>query len=364
MSTSHLQWRGTAATARIKDLRLDAENARLAERHRDADQAEIADILRMSHQVLPIAESLADNGYFTAEPLIVIANPAESGTWIVVEGNRRATALFGLTNPEVREVFDSPKWDELAERATLTESDEIPVVIHENREAARTEIARVHVGHGKLEWPPFAQARYISSQVENDRAFEAIAQDMGLTVGETKTKYRDLMVFDQAKNSGVSLSETGEAYSIMTVTMSRTKLREHVGAPTGAHTKVGEPPVPEAKMGELRELMQWVFGDKDHEPKIEESRQMTKLASVVASPVGLSALRGGASLDKATEKIRTAGLNPRVRLVNRLRTGHNALAEALNDLSDFADDEEAIRLVEDIEGVVNSITETVEEIRN
>ena len=88
------------------------------------------------------------------------------------------------------------------------------------------------------------------------------------------------------------------------------------------------------------------------------------VASVVASPIGLSALRGGASLDKATEKIRTAGLDPRVRLVNRLRTGHNALAEALNDLADYADDEEVIRLVEDIEGVVNSITETVEEFRN
>lgn len=351
------------ATARIKDLRLDTQNARLEERYRDASQVDIADILRMSHDVWPIAESLADSGYFTAEPLLVITNAEEAGTWVVVEGNRRATALLGLTDPEVREVFDSQRWDALAERATLTSSDEIPVVIHENREAAQMEVGRIHVGHGRLPWTAYAQARYIASRVAEGRSFEEIAHDLGIAVGVTKSKYRDLMVADQARDYGIPMSAADEAFSIMAVAMGRTKLREHIGAPSGSHVSVGEPPVPESKKDELKELILWIYGDEDHQPKIAETREMTKLASVVASPVGLSALREGSSLEKAAEKIKITGLDPRDRLIKRLTAGHNALREALNDLVEHAADGEVVAMVEDIEGVVTSITETVDEAR-
>ena len=111
---------GSAAEVMISSLRLDTENPRLAEKHRKADQATVADVLRMSHDVLPIAQSFVDNGYFLAEPLLVIQSPAQADAWIVVEGNRRTAALMGLTDPVVRGSFADTKWDELAAISPLS----------------------------------------------------------------------------------------------------------------------------------------------------------------------------------------------------------------------------------------------------
>jgi len=70
--------------------------------------------LELGFDALTVAESIASHGFFGSEPLIVIAN-GSIDKWIVVEGNRRLTALLGLVDPAVREQFANPTpWDSLA----------------------------------------------------------------------------------------------------------------------------------------------------------------------------------------------------------------------------------------------------------
>lgn len=355
---------GSAAEVTISSLRLDTENPRLAAKHRNADQATVADVLRMSHDVLPIAQSFVDNGYFIAEPLLVINNPAEADTWIVVEGNRRTAALMGLTDPLVRGSFADAKWDDLAAVSPLSASDKIPVVIHENREAAQVEVGRIHVV-GKLQWSPYAQARYVASRIAEGKSFEDVAHDLGIQTSKVRDLYRDLAVADQAREAGISVRQLERAFSLVTVAMRTTKLRAHVDAPSGGQVKVGEPPIPEDKKEELKELVEWVFGSEDPpvEPKITDSRQMSKLGKVVGSEIGLRALRGGDSLERAEEKIKTSGLDPRDRLIRRLTAGRNALREAIDDIGDFADDPEVDELIDDIESISIGLQEAVTEAK-
>ena len=355
---------GTAGEAMISSLRLDTQNPRLAEKHRKADQATVADILRMSHDVLPIAQSVVDNGYFLAEPLLVIQSPAETDTWIVVEGNRRTAALMGLTDPAVREGFADAKWDELAANSPLLASDKIPVVIHENREAAQVEVGKIHVV-GKLQWSPYAQARYVASRIKEGKSFDEVAHDLGIQTSKVRDLYRDLAVADQAREAGISTRLLERAFSLITVAMRTTKLRAHVDVPSGGQVKINEPPVPEDKKEELKELVEWVFGSEEPpvEPKITDSRQMSKLGKVVGSEIGLRALRNGDSLERAEEKIKSSGLDPRDRLIKRLTAGRNALREAVDDIGDFADDQEVDELIDEIESIAIGLQEAVTEAK-
>ena len=111
----------------IEDLLLDPQNPRIPDSKKGASQTELAITLDMGFDAFTVAELMAVHGYFASEPMIAI--PGDNGKWIVVEGNRRLTAILGLTNPNIRSEFlDSKKWDDLAKTSKLKRSDKIPVV--------------------------------------------------------------------------------------------------------------------------------------------------------------------------------------------------------------------------------------------
>jgi hypothetical protein len=356
---------GTHLEVRICDLRLDVENPRLVDRHLTSTQIELANVLRMAHDVFQIAQSIVENSFFSSEPLLVVENPEEAGTYIVVEGNRRLSALMGLTSPEVREVFQEDKWDKLAERSPLAATDTVPTILHHKREDANPEIIHAHMPTiGKKPWSPFAQAKWIQKRISDGHSMEDVAASLYMATNLARSRYRDLAIADQAVELGVPAKQLANAYSLLTLSMSSTKLRSHVGAPAGSHVKIGESPIPSEKERELKELLQWVFGDEEHEPIIRDSRQISKLGTIVGTEVGLKALRDGDSLDQANERIKARGLDPKDRLMKRLTTAHSALSESMDDLSEYATDTQVRELIEDIEEVIlglQAITENTEE---
>lgn len=354
---------GRSGSVPLSSLRLDPENPRIPETHRTKDTAELATLLEMGFEAYPVAQSIAELGFFNAEPLIVIPNPDELGTWIVVEGNRRLTALVGLAYPEIRAGFATPdRWEHLAEKRTLSPDVSVPVVMHETRETTHAEIARVHVV-GKLAWRPFMQARYIAARVAEGRTLQEVADLIGIPKSKAADLYRDQAVLTQASSLGLETSQVESAFSLLTVAMGNTRIRNHVGAPLGSQTVMGQDPVPADKAEELKEVIQWVFGDEEHEPLISDSRQISQLGNVVASDVGLEVLRDGKTLEEAKQRIQEKGLDPLKALTLKLTTAKNSLTAAGTDVAEFAADMEVQALVDDIESVIGSIRSTVDDIK-
>jgi len=353
---------GRSGSAPLSALRLDPENPRIPENHRTKDTAELATLLEMGFEAYPVAQSIAELGFFNAEPLIVIPSPDEADTWIVVEGNRRLTALLGLAYPEIRAGFATPdRWEELAGKRAITPDMAVPVVIHETRETTHSEIARVHVV-GKLAWRPFMQARYIAARVAEGRTLQEVADLIGIPKSKAADLYRDQAVLTQAASLGLETSQVESAFSLLTVAMGSTKIRNHVGAPLGSQTVIGQDPVPADKAEELKEVIQWVFGDEEHESLISDSRQISQLGNVVASEVGLQALREGKTLEEAKQRIQEKGLDPLKALTLKLNAAKNSLTAASSDVAEFAADTEIQRLVDDIESLVSSIRSTLDDI--
>jgi len=350
---------GTPAQVPISSLLLDPHNPRLPESLRGGEQTDLAVVLEMGFDAFAVAQSIADNGFFAAEPLIAIRE--EPDRYIVVEGNRRLTALLGLSHPEIREQFADPtRWDGVAKKAALSPEAVVPIVIHESRDATHVEVSRAHVT-GKLQWRPYMQARFIAARVAEGRTIKEVADLIGITKSKAADLYRDQAVVAQAEAAGLNTGEVEKAFSVLTVAMGNTKLRDHIGAPLGSRLSPGENPVPDGKIPELKELISWVFGDEDAEAVITDSRQMSALGNVVASEVGLAALRAGKSLDDAKQQAQSAGMDPRERLIKRITAATNALGAAADDLAEYAADGQVVSLLSDLESLVESMRSVIDE---
>ena len=344
---------GTAKRAPIRNLLLDPENPRLPDGYRGKPQLDLAVVLEMGFEAYAVAQSMAESGFFSSEPLLAIE--ADSNSYIVVEGNRRLTALIGLTNPDIRANFaEADRWEKLAQTCSITLDDEIPIVVHPDRASTHREVGKAHV-IGKLSWTPFAQAKYIAARIDEGMTPQEVGDLIGITKSDVSNMYRNQAISKQAQDLGLATSAVEEAFSLLTVTMSSPGLRDHIGAPLGSAVVPGVPPIPDDKIDELNEVISWVFGDEDKEPLIGDSRQISTLGRVVAHEAGLAALRDGLSIEKAKQRIEAKGMDPRDRLRNRLTAAKNAIVAAGEDLAEFADDAEITDLVAEVDAAMNDL---------
>jgi hypothetical protein len=351
---------GTPGNVRLDGLRLDPYNPRLPPSQHGKSQQDLAVVLEMGFDAFTVAESLARHGYFVSEPLIVIPDDAP-GTYLVIEGNRRLTALLGLTSESIRREFAAPdRWHQLASQCTVTLDTQIPVVIATSRASCTPVVGFRHIS-GILQWSPFSQARYIASLVDGSgQSFEEVHKLIGIDKRDVANLYREQAIADQAQRLGINTGNLEASFSLLQVAMSNTKLREFVGAPLGLRLAPGEPPIPETRRGQLGELLGYIFGNGEHEPVINDSRQIAQLGNVVAEPRGLEALRAGETLEAAKQKIADAAVDPKERLRKRLTAAKNALSMASEDMPQFYGDSEISALMEDIEAAMTDLQPPIE----
>jgi hypothetical protein len=345
----------------IKQLKLDPDNPRLPESIQGASQTDLAIALDMGFDAFKVAESIAEHGYFASEPMIAI--PGENKEeYIVVEGNRRLTAILGLTDQAVRSEFlDAGSWNVLAQNSKLKTGDNIPVVIAHNRMAVVPIMGWRHIS-GILAWKPFPQAKYIATLFDkHNLSAQEIATMIGMKKNDVTDLYREQAIAEQAKSMGIETGNLESAFSLLTVAMKNQKLRSFVGAPLSSQMLPGIAPIPKDKKLELKELLEYIFGSEENEPVISDSRKITTLANVVANVSGLAALREGKSLDEAQQKIAATGMSPQQRLLNRLTASKNSLELASEDIAGNGNNPEVLTLLDEIVSAVDTLKSSLEE---
>jgi hypothetical protein len=347
---------GEQRITQISSLRLDPENPRLPVDKQGVSQEDLAVDLDLGYEALTVADSIATHGFFNSEPLIVIPDATEPDTWIVVEGNRRLTALLGLSSKSIRSQFPDPEtWEALAVRAGITSSTEVPVVVAPSRQSVVPIIGFRHIS-GILAWTPFAQARYVAKLVDDDRMpIAEVGKTVGIEKGRAGNLYREQAIAKQAADLGIETGPVESAFSLLTVAMSNTKLRDHISAPLGSKLKAGEPPIPPSKQSELKELLTWVFGSPDVAPLIADSREISRLGHVVGSSVGLDSIRKGDTLDQALQRIDDAGLDTHLRLTKRLTTARQALQAAQEDIAENVEHADVRELLDEIRDAYDAL---------
>jgi hypothetical protein len=211
---------------------------------------------------------------------------------------------------------------------------------------------------GILDWSPYAQAAFIADLVEvQGYTFEQVAPMIGRKRPDVAEMYRNFAIARQAAQLGIDATRLEDAFSLLTVAMGSPPIREFIGAMSGVKTVPGSEPIPPEKRDELEEVITWIFGDgTPNSRKVEESRKISSLGKVIASPVGLKALRDGATLDAAIAAIAEKGMEPQERIIKRLEAALNALKAASNDMDTCADEPEVARLLGEIAEELNGLT--------
>lgn len=351
----------------VRDLVLDDKNPRFPVDADAADQMQIAVQLANKYDALEIARSIARNGFHAAEPPAVVDNL--DGTFTVLEGNRRVTALKGLLDPALSARFaDTAQWE-----AVIAEGldsgrvpTSIPVIVYGDRAAATALLISRHI-RGPKKWEPLQQDRYIHDLVSQGYTFHQTAEMMYATVGEVKAAYRNYrLITVDAPRLGLQVSEEKAKYSVLGIVWDNNALRKHARVAEKGEVKVGESSISpgvadeEARLG-LSEVLRWVIGTHEAKPILEDSRQVVKLAQVVSSETGLSALRAGKSLKEALQQVAEEGAAPGESALRMLTVSVNSLRQATSKFELLDEEEKAVILpvIEDLEESMHQAREAL-----
>ncbi len=272
----------------LKDLHLDPLNPRLPEDLQETEEQTLLEYIAEAYNAIEVARSVARYGYFQSEPLIAVQ---ENGRYVVVEGNRRLVALRILANPALARGLDmADEWAELAESERVPE--EVPVVVAEDRKVVAPIIGYRHIS-GIEPWKPYQKARFIARFINVEKLS---IDDVAILVGERPTDvaahYRNYEIVSQARDKlHLDTSRVEGKFGVFTRAMSSQSLRQHIEAPASAEVMSGQPVIlPDDKAENAKELFSWLFGDEDDDQVISESRDITRLGTVVGSEEGLKVL--------------------------------------------------------------------------
>ena len=271
----------------LTELILDPQNPRLKSRQNDAAQIELAKELALHFDALSLARLIAANGFYVNQALLVY--PSGPNRYIVAEGNRRLTAVLGLTNSEYRDNFQNKsEWAKLSETQNAKNLTALPVYIYDGPTTLRPIIAAEHLNR-KLSWEPYQKAREIVSLIDIEGySFDGISDFSGISKSELKRMYRD---FKTAK----SLVKAGFTESLLTNDFSKVgeitkipSLLEFCGIPSEKEVKAGPLELDENKLDQRKEIFEMVFGENSVTP---DSRQIRDLGKIVSEPESMSHLR-------------------------------------------------------------------------
>lgn len=286
-------------TRRLDELRFDPLNPRLPDGYDDATQPELLEVLSRDYDLTEIGLSLAANGYFAEEPLVVVKESGQS-RYTVLEGNRRLAALTLLDNPGRAKVFPT-EWQELAaSRAARVTS--VPTIEYTRREDVVPYLGFRHIT-GVLQWRPYQKARFIAGLVEGPqggKTFAEIARLIGIKAREVREHYVAFTIVRQAQDVfDIEIQSAEESFGVLRRALSNGGIREFVGVDWTKGENHLRRPVPKDKAPALRELFVWMFGTKAQKPVFTDSRDLNMLGPVLASNIAVSVLRSGGNLEHA-----------------------------------------------------------------
>lgn len=299
----------------FEQLSLDPNNPRLPESLDKRDEKAIIDYIANSTAIENLMSAIAENGYFVGEPLIV-SEDNELGL-VVVEGNRRLTAVKLLNNPNActkptAKMFEIIESSKLAGRPI---PKELPIVI-KSREESLAYLGFRHIT-GVQQWEPLAKARYLkllydsktNSSLEPRDRYRIVAQAIGSRLDYIQRSLDALAVYKIIEESdffGIEgLDDRSVRFAVLSTALANEKIGSFVGItkknPDGSTSYVN--PINDnssLNSGEIRLLTEWLFKkDGEGNTKVGESRNLPKLGAIVANKNALQAFIDGARLESA-----------------------------------------------------------------
>lgn len=290
----------TLSSVDVDRLFFDTLNPRLPEGVDGAKDEEVLRWMLLDGTLLDLMGSIAEHGYFEGEPILIV--PRDEGSFTVVEGNRRLAAMRLLLDPDKAPVRKA-RVLELSEMAAPKLTHSISAVIFPNRNDIVGYLGFRHIT-GVKEWEPLSKARYLRQLWDqtpgtNSERLQALARKIGSQPYYVKRLLGGLRLFDTIEENDFfdinELNASTLSFSLLSTALSFESLTAYLGVPE-------DPADPkELDTENVKRFAHWVFEKQPDGGRtiLGESRNMTALAAIVASPEARNLLEQGATLADA-----------------------------------------------------------------
>lgn len=299
----------------VGKLELDSENPRLPLSIEKSKQ-NIIDYIADSTAIEDLMSAIAENGFFSAEPLVAIKKDGDIDEYIVVEGNRRLTAVILLIDPQAC-TKPSRRMHELSRQAKESGLDlsTLPVLVCPSREFVLPFLGFRHIT-GVKQWDSLAKARYIKQLFDNtdknkepDLRYKEIARAIGSRKDFIRRNLDALAVYYVLERNDFfaipELDEESIKFSVLSTALADEKISLYAGLSKFGDEKAIISTYPiisqsEINIKNLKNLVQWMFKQNDSgETRLGDSRNIRLLSKIVGTPIACKALEDGATLQQA-----------------------------------------------------------------
>lgn len=274
-------------------LDFDPKNPRFYRLRGESSDEKVVEEMLDDEGVQDLMSSIGQQGYFPGEPLLVV--PSQDGRYIVVEGNRRLTAVKLLNGqlvaPRRRSRSVALIVGEARQRPT-----ELPCIAYETREEVLRYLGFRHIT-GIKEWDALSKARYLADlrdtfygELPRAEQLGTIAKEIGSRADVVGKLLLGLELFERAEQDKFflrnNLNPEAIDFSYVTTAIGYRNITSWLGYHDGVVDGSGEV-IPE----NLDRLFYWMFVPQANaRTVIGETRRLKELAAVVGSGDGLRVL--------------------------------------------------------------------------
>jgi hypothetical protein len=287
----------------IADLKLDLQNPRLPN-SKQGDEETVLKYMLLEAAILELMESIGEFDFFTGEPLLVVADENEQGKYIVIDGNRRLTAVLLLNNPELATEKKVAK-KKIADIAKFKPTT-LPCLVFNNRDEILKYLGFIHIT-GEKSWRLFEKARYLyglrNKEQFNTLSFLQVSSEIAKIIGSSTAYVKMLLIsfelYKKVENNDFyqidGLDETTFSLNYFTDSLNENNIRDFINVDINS-----EKPIENLKTENLEKLINWWFAKPNGQPRVlGDNEELKMLNAVIKDPLALSKFEEGTSIDDA-----------------------------------------------------------------
>lgn len=331
--------KGQPMELEISKLLLDPSNPRFGDLDEKAEQHEIVDLIVKQFGVEDVLSSLSVNGFFSAEPLI--CTPANDGTFIVAEGNRRLTACIILLGDDRGKNHSSlaKRYQTLWEKHGKPSIEPLPIISFNEKDSSEELLSYLGVRHiaSAQPWDSYAKAAWVSKITQ---ATALSVSEVSQMIGDQHNTVLRLLegynFVQQLISRGKFLPETSVRkgrgsvseypFSWVYTFLGYRAARDYLGL---AEINSKKEPLARENIDRGVVVLSAMFGNssKGRNSAVNDSRQLAQLASVFSSEEKIALLIDGKNVDeienltKPIERRLSEGLSAAREIFSNLLTG-------------------------------------------
>jgi len=297
-----------------KKLQLDNQNPRLPESiYKNSDLNKLWEHMKNAYDLDELALSMVENGYFEAEPMVVIPKDSEfsgdqyseyiefykntASEYIVVEGNRRLSTIQGLLDSKLKyDVTDTFRED----------SKKLPVLLYPNRNDVLAFLG-VHHLLGVRKWNIYERARFIVSlKRDKNLSIDEIQKSIGDRRNSAKQTYGCYRLIEILEDYDESFNtrDAKEKFSFLQLATGQGSIKDFLGLKNWKNVKNIEEPIPQDKKENLKFLFSCMFDNGTTNALIRESRDISgKLSRILNDKEATNILKETLDIDNAYDMV-------------------------------------------------------------